>query len=212
LRQRHLLSRFGGQLPHGAPNFRHGLTGRGDWRIAASSEPCQASHLIENRMPAGQRLVAPDPIHAVIVAARPRRERKRRRVATVVPAARPMVDPVAADRRRTSFQRRELRDKSRVVEQTRGGNTVFATRKNRAVAFVKVDGQLFTVQRSGPPANAVCRKGTPYRERWVGQGTVIYIDQRATRSGAESCWYNGTMRVVVGERSMLTPIGGACGC
>jgi hypothetical protein len=95
---------------------------------------------------------------------------------------------------------------------TRGGNTVFATRKNRAVAFVKVDGQLFTVQRSGPPANAVCRKGTPYRERWVGQGTVIYIDQRATRSGAESCWYNGTMRVVVGERSMLTPIGGACGC
>jgi hypothetical protein len=38
---RRLLSRFGGQSPHGAPYFHRGLTEWGDWRNAASSEPCQ---------------------------------------------------------------------------------------------------------------------------------------------------------------------------
>jgi hypothetical protein len=67
----------------------------------------------------------------------------------------------------------------------RGENTVFATRNNRAVAFARVDGQLITMRRSGPPGNALGRKGAPYSERWVGVGAMIYIDQRATGSGAQ---------------------------
>jgi hypothetical protein len=94
----------------------------------------------------------------------------------------------------------------------RGDNTVFATRNNRTVAFARVDGQLITMRRSGQLANAPCRKGAQYSERWIGARAMIYIDQRATGSGAESCWYKGTMRVIVGESSTLTPIGGACGC
>jgi len=94
----------------------------------------------------------------------------------------------------------------------RAENTVFATRNNRTVAFARVDGQLITMRRSGRPANALCRKGAQYSERWIGARTMIYIDQRATGSGAESCWYKGTMRVIVGEGSTVTPIGGACGC
>jgi hypothetical protein len=49
-----------------------------------------------------------------------------------------------------------------------GANTVFATRKQRIVALVMVDGSTVTLQRDGKPDDVICRKNAGYRERWIG--------------------------------------------
>jgi hypothetical protein len=93
-----------------------------------------------------------------------------------------------------------------------GATTVFATRKERTVAFVMVDGQPVTLQRDGKPNNASCRKNGRYHERWVGGATAVVLDYRATGSGAESCWFKGKMSVATGRTITSTKISGACGC
>jgi hypothetical protein len=93
-----------------------------------------------------------------------------------------------------------------------GGTTVFATRKQRAVAFVMVDGQPVTLQREGKPADASCGKKVRHHERWVGGPTAVVLDYHATGSGAEACWFEGKMSVAVGGRTASTSVSGACGC
>jgi hypothetical protein len=93
-----------------------------------------------------------------------------------------------------------------------GATTVFATRKERAVAFVMVDGRLVTLQRDGKPTNASCGKNVRHRERWVGGLTAVVLDYHATGSGAESCWFEGKMGIAVGRRRASTGVSGACGC
>jgi hypothetical protein len=93
-----------------------------------------------------------------------------------------------------------------------GATTVFATRKERTVAFVMVDGQPVTLQRDGKPNNGSCRKNAEYRERWVGGATAVVLNYHATGSGAESCWFRGKMSVATGGRITSTKISGACGC
>ena len=93
-----------------------------------------------------------------------------------------------------------------------GAATVFATRKERTVAFVMVDGEPITLQRDSKPNNASCRKNAGYHERWVGGTTAVTLDYHATGSGAESCWFKGKMSVAVGRRIASTKISGACGC
>jgi hypothetical protein len=93
-----------------------------------------------------------------------------------------------------------------------GAMTVFATRRERMVAFVKVDGRLVTLQRDGKSNNASCRKSVKYHERWVGGPTAVLLDYHATGSGEESCWFEGKMSIAVGKRTTSTDISGACGC
>jgi hypothetical protein len=93
-----------------------------------------------------------------------------------------------------------------------GANTVFATRNERVVAFVMVDGRLVTLQRDGRPNNASCRKNARTHERWVGGPTAVALDYRVSGSGAEACWFKGKMSVAVGERITSANITGACGC
>src|SRR5579864_8204752 len=54
-----------------------------------------------------------------------------------------------------------------------GTTTVFATRSERAVAFVMVDGQLLTLQRDGKSKNPSCGKNVRYHERWIGGPTTV---------------------------------------
>jgi hypothetical protein len=93
-----------------------------------------------------------------------------------------------------------------------GAATVFATRKERTVAFVMVDGEPITLQRDSKPNNASCRKNAGYHERWVGGATAVTLDYHATGSGAESCWFKGKMSVATGRTITSTKISGACGC
>jgi hypothetical protein len=93
-----------------------------------------------------------------------------------------------------------------------GANTVFATRKQRVVAFVMVDGSTVTLRRDGRPNDVSCRKNARYRERWIGGATAVALDYRVTGSGAEACWFEGRMSVAVGGRTTSTGISGACGC
>jgi hypothetical protein len=93
-----------------------------------------------------------------------------------------------------------------------GANTVFATRRERTVGFVMLDGQLVTLQRNGKPNNASCRKNARTRERWVGGPTAVALDLHATGPGEESCWFKGRMSVAVGGRTTSVNISGACGC
>lgn len=93
-----------------------------------------------------------------------------------------------------------------------GTTTVFATRKERTVAFVMVDGHLVTLQRDGRANNASCRKNARYRERWIGGPAAVVIDYRTTGSGEESCWFKGKMSVALGGRITSTNVSGACGC
>jgi hypothetical protein len=93
-----------------------------------------------------------------------------------------------------------------------GTTTVFATRKERTVAFAMVDGRLVSFQRDGKPANSSCRKKLRYHERWVDGRTAVVLDYHVTGSGEESCWFEGEMSVTVGRRMASTSIRGACGC
>jgi hypothetical protein len=93
-----------------------------------------------------------------------------------------------------------------------GANAVFATRKQRAVAFIVVDGRTVTLQRDGKPDDVRCSKNAGYRERWIGGPAAVALDYRVTRSAAEACWFEGRMSVAVGGRTTSTPISGACGC
>jgi hypothetical protein len=93
-----------------------------------------------------------------------------------------------------------------------GATTVFATRSERAVAFVMVDGHLVTLHRDAKPNGASCGKNLRYREHWVGDATAVVLDYRATGSGEESCWFKGRMSIAVGRRTTSTGISGACGC
>jgi hypothetical protein len=93
-----------------------------------------------------------------------------------------------------------------------GAATVFATRKERMIAFVMVDGRLVTLQRDGKPDNASCAKNVRYHERWVDGPTAVVLDYRATGPGEEACWFAGKMSIAVGKRITSTRITGACGC
>jgi len=93
-----------------------------------------------------------------------------------------------------------------------GANTVFATRRERAVAFVMIDGRLVTLQRDGRPSHASCAKNARYRERWAGAPATVVLDYRVTGSGEEACWFDGKMNTAVGRRTTSTRISGACGC
>jgi hypothetical protein len=93
-----------------------------------------------------------------------------------------------------------------------GANTVFATRHERTVAFVMVDGHLMTLRREGMPNNAGCRKNARTRERWVGGPTAVVLDYRVTGPGEESCSFKGRMSVATSGRATSTRISGACGC
>jgi len=97
-------------------------------------------------------------------------------------------------------------------EPMSGATTIFATRQERTVGLVERNGRLVTLRRDGKPTNPICRKNARYRERWVGDSTVVDISQRATGSGAEACWYKGTMTVTVGGRRASEAVIGACGC
>jgi hypothetical protein len=93
-----------------------------------------------------------------------------------------------------------------------GANTVFATRRQRAVALILVDGRAVTLQRDGKAHDPGCGRNVRTRERWIGDVAAVVLDYRATGPGAEACWFKGTMRVAVGGRTASTPISGACGC
>jgi hypothetical protein len=93
-----------------------------------------------------------------------------------------------------------------------GVNTVFATRKQRVVAFVMVDGSMVALRREGKPNDASCRKNARHRERWIDGPTAVALDYRVTGRGAEACWFEGRMNVAVGGRTTSTAISGACGC
>ena len=93
-----------------------------------------------------------------------------------------------------------------------GETMVFATRNERAIGLAVVDGKLMTFQRDGKPADTTCRKNARYHERWVSGTTAIFLDQRVTGSGAEACWYNGKISVMVDNRMISIPVTGACGC
>jgi hypothetical protein len=93
-----------------------------------------------------------------------------------------------------------------------GAATVFATRRERVVAFVMVDGRLVTLRRDGKPNNASCATNARYHERWVGGPAAVALDYHATGPGEESCWFEGKMSIAVGGRITSTRISGACGC
>jgi hypothetical protein len=93
-----------------------------------------------------------------------------------------------------------------------GTTTVFATRKQRTVAFAMIDGQIVTLQRDGKPATTTCRNNARYRERWIAGPAAVVLDYHATGSGAESCWFEGKMSIADGRRTASIPVIGACGC
>ena len=93
-----------------------------------------------------------------------------------------------------------------------GATTVFATRMERGVAFVMVDGHLVTLQRDGKPNQASCRTNARHHERWVRGPTAVVLNYHAAGSGEEACWFEGKMTVAVGSRTTSTGISGACGC
>jgi hypothetical protein len=93
-----------------------------------------------------------------------------------------------------------------------GATTVFATRRERVVAFVVVDGRLVTLRRDGKPHNAGCGKNVGYHERWVGGATSVVLHYHPTGSGEESCWFEGKMNIAVGKSTTSTDVSGACGC
>jgi hypothetical protein len=75
-----------------------------------------------------------------------------------------------------------------------------------------VDGNAVTLRRDGEPHDPGCGKNLRTRERWIGDAAAVVLDYRATGSGAEACWFTGTMRMAVGGRTASTRINGACGC
>jgi hypothetical protein len=93
-----------------------------------------------------------------------------------------------------------------------GDTTVFATRNQREVAFVKVAGKLLTLHAVQRPDDQVCERNVKSRERWAGESTTVVLEYRATSSGEESCWYKGRMTVSVGKRTEAITVTGACGC
>lgn len=93
-----------------------------------------------------------------------------------------------------------------------GATTVFATRRERVVAFVMIDGQLVTLQRNGKPRNPSCAKNVRFHERWVGGPTSVVLDLHVTGPGEEACWFKGKMSMAVGGRTASTSVSGACGC
>jgi len=97
-------------------------------------------------------------------------------------------------------------------DPTGGATTVFATRRERVVAFVMADGQLVTLQRDGKPRNSRCRKNVRYHERWVAGPTSVILDLHVTGPGEEACWFKGKMSIAVGARTTSTSVSGACGC
>jgi hypothetical protein len=91
------------------------------------------------------------------------------------------------------------------------GNTVFATRRHRGVALVKIDGavmRLTPVHVSSPD----CRKGATHAEEWRGSGLRVMLQLRPSGTGEEACWYRGRMAVETTHRSEAIAISGSCGC
>ncbi len=91
------------------------------------------------------------------------------------------------------------------------GNTVFATRRHGAVAFVKIDG---TVTRLAPirVPDLGCKRGQTYQEKWTGDHVRVRLQFRPSSTGEEACWYQGRLTVETDHRSEAASVAGSCGC
>jgi hypothetical protein len=91
------------------------------------------------------------------------------------------------------------------------GNTVFATRRHRSVAFVKIDG---AVTRLAPVhvSDLGCEKARTYREEWRARGALVKLQFRAAGTGEEACWYHGRLTVEAENGSQTLSVSGSCGC
>jgi hypothetical protein len=76
-----------------------------------------------------------------------------------------------------------------------GETTVFATRRERTVALMRLDGSLVELHRSGADPNAQCRAGARLTERWSSESSRVTLSLRGTGSGAEACWFKGQLTV-----------------
>lgn len=93
-----------------------------------------------------------------------------------------------------------------------GKGTVFETRKERTLGFVKIDGALVTLDLLDRSGDRDCRAKSRRVERWTSPTASVVLDLRVTKPGAEACWYRGTMRVTSGKRTEVVAVTGACGC
>ena len=91
------------------------------------------------------------------------------------------------------------------------GNTVFATRRHRFVAFVKIEGAVIrlTAVRA---ANLGRDKMRTYREEWRGNSVLVKLQFRASGTGEEACWYKGRLIVETESASQAMSVSGSCGC
>jgi hypothetical protein len=91
------------------------------------------------------------------------------------------------------------------------GNTVFATRRHRSVAFVKIDGAVI---RLAPVhiSDLDCVKTQTYREEWRGRAALVKLQFRAAGTGEEACWYQGRLTVDAANGSQTLSVSGSCGC
>jgi hypothetical protein len=93
-----------------------------------------------------------------------------------------------------------------------GKDRVFETRKDRTLGFVKIDGQLVTLDLADTSGDRDCRVKSRRVERWTSPSASVVLDLRVTTPGAEACWYQGRMRVTSQKRTEVVVVTGSCGC
>lgn len=92
------------------------------------------------------------------------------------------------------------------------GNTLFATRHQRSVAFVKIDGTVIRLTAAVRVSDLGCDKARSYREEWRGSGVLVRLQFRAAGTGEEACWYKGRLTVETETASQTVSVSGSCGC
>jgi hypothetical protein len=92
------------------------------------------------------------------------------------------------------------------------GNTVFATRHQRSVAFVKIDGTVTRLAAGVRVSDLGCDKSRSYREVWRASGVIVKLQFRAAATGEEACWYKGRLTVETENASQTVSVSGSCGC
>jgi len=93
-----------------------------------------------------------------------------------------------------------------------GKGRVFETRKDRTLGFVKIDGRLFTLDLADTSGDRDCRVKARRVEKWTSPAASVVLELRVTTPGAETCWYQGRMRVTAEKRTEVVVVTGACGC
>jgi len=93
-----------------------------------------------------------------------------------------------------------------------GKGRVFETRKDRTLGFVKIDGQLFTLDLADISGDRDCRVKARRVEKWTSPAGSVVLELRVTTPGAETCWYQGRMRITAVKRTEVVVVTGACGC